>query len=273
MRRLLSRRAAEISAGRLREAAKAARRMLQAGDLEALHDFRTSLRRLRVTLSFYRSSLGKAASKSMLSKLKALARSTNPGRDAEVWARWLRRAKAPDPRVKAALESLAARFERERDRAYKDFRARSLRAFKEIEGELHHRLSRAMAAESKDSFILAAASAIQAAAKELSRRLGRLKEGADERDFHVARIRVKRLRYLLEPFSAKSLIAELKRLQTLLGELHDMDGLAKAGGPQAGPLARRRARRLEAAVRRDWLSSRGQKLIQEAVSFSRTLSR
>ena len=53
-----------------------------------LHDFRTSLRRLRVILSAYRKLLGPVASKGMRRRLKHLSRSTGAWRNTEVWADW-----------------------------------------------------------------------------------------------------------------------------------------------------------------------------------------
>jgi len=267
--------AGRIAAGLLRKAHDAACRMPRQADPEALHDFRTALRRLRVTLGFYRDALGKAASKEIRRGLKALTRRTNAGRDAEVWARWLRRRAAKSQsEIRLELEARAAQLEAERDRAYRAI-GRALRSFERIRRELDGRLARAVAAGA-EPFAPEASAAIQDASKEFCRRFRRLRKSSDERDFHIVRIRGKRLRYLLEPFAgrdvrARNLVRDLKRLQELLGELHDMHGLVPAGGPHAGRLARQRARVLESSVRRHWLRGRHLKLAREARDFGRSL--
>ena len=271
--------AGRIAASLLQRADQAAHRMPDQGDPEALHDFRTALRRLRVTLRFYRDALGNAASKDIRRGLKALTRQTNAGRDAEVWALWLRsRAAKSRADFRIELEGRAARLEAERDKAYRDIAGRALRAFDKIRSELHGRLSRVPAAGGAEPFRRAASAAIKDAAAELRRRFHRLKKSDDERDFHIVRIRGKRLRYLLEPFAggdvrAGKLIADLKRLQEHLGELHDMHGLIQAGGPHAGRLARERSRRLERSVRRHWLRSRHKRLAKDAWEFGKSLKK
>lgn len=68
---------------------------------------------------------------------------------------------------------------------------------------------------------------------ELDRRLQAIHTLADWDDAHAARITVKRLRYLLEPFTeempqAEPTIGRLAELQNLLGELQDAHALAGA---------------------------------------------
>ncbi|HSM61273.1 MAG TPA: CHAD domain-containing protein, partial [Longimicrobiales bacterium] len=61
---------------------------------------------------------------------------------------------------------------------------------------------------------------------DLEGRLAAIRAASDDREAHAARIRAKRVRYLLEPVAAElvgaaGLIARLQQLQDLLGDLHD----------------------------------------------------
>ncbi len=77
-----------------------------------------------------------------------------------------------------------------------------------------------------EPFALALAAAARDRATRLVERLGALGDAGDERGAHRARIAAKRLRYILEPVAhaapeARSAVRALKRLQDLLGDLHD----------------------------------------------------
>jgi CYTH domain-containing protein len=75
------------------------------------------------------------------------------------------------------------------------------------------------------------AAALRNGADELARHLAGISAITDEASAHAARIRVKRLRYLLTLFEkelpgAAAAIEQLKQLQDLLGDLHDLHRLA-----------------------------------------------
>jgi hypothetical protein len=75
----------------------------------------------------------------------------------------------------------------------------------------------------------------------------------DREAVHGARIAVKRLRYLLEPIAdersqATALVERLKRLQNVLGELHDLQVLQADLGVAVAEAAAERARHLHAAA-------------------------
>src|SRR5918999_1214042 len=74
----------------LDQAAAARPRLADPADTEALHDFRVGLRRLRSCLRAYRDCLEDSVPKKLARKLRRLASSTGPGRDAEVQIEWLR---------------------------------------------------------------------------------------------------------------------------------------------------------------------------------------
>src|SRR5690242_18356213 len=68
---------------------KTERRLADPRDLEALHDFRVGLRRLRSELSAYQAQLEDSVSPEMRRRVKKLARATNESRDVEVQLEWL----------------------------------------------------------------------------------------------------------------------------------------------------------------------------------------
>lgn len=82
------------------------------------------------------------------------------------------------------------------------------------------------AAERSPPFALILAAAARRCSTRLVNRLGELRAAGDEEPAHRARIAAKRLRYILEPTAAgaaeaRKAVRALKRLQDLLGELHD----------------------------------------------------
>jgi hypothetical protein len=73
---------------------------------------------------------------------------------------------------------------------------------------------------------------IQQHAAQLSDALERVREAANFKEGHTARISIKRLRYLLEPVARRAsrvrgLVPRLKEAQDLLGSMHDMHVLSE----------------------------------------------
>ena len=84
---------------------------------------------------------------------------------------------------------------------------------------------------------------------ELRERLAAISGANDENNIHKSRIRIKRLRYLIEPLrkelaEARALVRPLKHLQILLGELHDMQILEEEIAQGIEEAATEKARRL-----------------------------
>ncbi len=105
----------------------------------------------------------------------------------------------------------------------------------------------------------------------MDRRFKLLRRTEDERDAHIARIRVKRLRYLLDPFKDTGvLVQQLHQLQTLLGELHDLHTLAAEPFPKAAALARTEIKPLEDLLRKEWLTpKKDRRLTHQARAMAR----
>ncbi len=79
--------ASAVALAYLDDAVAAAKRLSDRSDAEALHDFRVTIRRLRVTLRTY-PSLQASVSRKLRRRLRRLVRATNPARDAEVQLAW-----------------------------------------------------------------------------------------------------------------------------------------------------------------------------------------
>ncbi|MFH1724430.1 MAG: CHAD domain-containing protein [Elusimicrobiota bacterium] len=240
------------------DAAKGAcKRLADDKDEEALHDFRVSLRRMRAVLRFYRPHLREAVPKKLVKKIRKTASLTGPGRDAEVQARWLGlREGRFAGRHRKGVRRLRFRIEAFRDESYARSVYRSRMDFRGWEPELRKGLSRTPRGRGKaePSLARAAIGLAGTAAARLGRLLGSIRSARDVRGAHQARIAGKRLRYLVEPLRFRSPAwkrcgASLKKLQDILGELHDMHVLADEVARVAGEERGRGADRLPGLVR------------------------
>lgn len=226
-------RGARLIALQLIDAArKTTPRLDNAEDAEALHDFRVSLRRLRSVLRAYRSQLKPPFPKKMIRRIKKIASATGAGRDSEVQAHYLREwePELPPAKRKGAAwlrEKLEERARENYSRPVEAARA----AFLELEPALLEALRppgfRPPAATVEPSFGRALADLSADTGATLSRRLAGIESARDIKRAHRARIEGKRLRYLIDILKGRSTawkrcVSNLKGLQDILGELHDM---------------------------------------------------
>ncbi len=215
----------------LDQAAEARPRLEDPADAEALHDFRVGLRRLRSCLKAYEDFL--EIPKKLARRLKRLAGSTGPGRDAEVQIEWLR-ARAPhlSAHHRAGLAWLLSRLEERKRDAYGEMEDEAEDEFAKVEEDLRARLSVYRAEihldpkEERPTLAGVTARILHAQVADLEKRLAKIGDAGDVEDAHEARIRAKRVRYLLEPLvdeipGAGPIVKRFKALQDLLGELHD----------------------------------------------------
>jgi CHAD domain-containing protein len=252
----------------LLDAARAALgRLADPDDTEALHDFRVALRRLRSTLRGFRAELGDAVPKKLQRRLRDLARTTGAGRDAEVQLAWIRdHAGALGRGSRGGLSWLRARLLDRRDRAYAAIGEDVAPQFRRLERRIRRALNRARTDRSPSpvSFGAAAARLLREQAAELEQQLGAASSTGDEAAIHGARIAVKRVRYLLESLGdvadAPPLAARCKKLQDLLGELHDAHVLVEELGDAVADAAAERARRLHALTVRTGPAGAGRAL-------------
>lgn len=245
-----------IALGLLAEAHAAATRLDDPKDGEALHDFRVAIRRLRSTLRAWRGEFSGSLKKKHHRALRELQKATGGGRDAEVALEWLSTQQddlhASHRRGLEWLQRrLQTRLEKAMTRAAGDIRKR----FHQIEETLSRRLERMVVelhlAEThrSPSFAGVLARRVREHGHEVVLCLTRATSKDFREDLHRARIRTKRLRYLVEPVrdhtrSASTIVKRCKRLQDVLGDLNDAHVLTSELGEAVEVAAAERARRL-----------------------------
>lgn len=280
--------ARRLALGFLDETAAAHARLEEGGDDKALHDFRVGLRRLRSTLRAWADHLTGSVGKKDRRRLSALADATGEARDLEVHAAWVQKrigglAEVERPGAERALNDLRA----DKEKADEGVRREVAKDFGRVRWRLGKQLRFYQVQIDVDqpeggprtSAVLARL--VDEAAERLRSRLDDVKDIDDQEEAHLARIAAKRLRYLLEPFTAElegaaDVVKRLKRLQDALGEMHDAhvllaripdpdgkrgdaDGDDEAAGIRALRSALEEERRANfAAVEEDWLHGRAE---------------
>ncbi len=248
-----------VALGLLSEASEAARRLVAGADDEVLHDFRVALRRLRSALRALRPWLEESVAPRHERRLRRLARSTNAARDAEVQLAWLatRRAELGSERLRAGLDLLIERLEPRRRAGPGP--ARLARRYRRAAEKLRRRLRKldridASGDPSEASLGAVLATLVGERIEALRERMHAIRDAADQEAVHRARIEGKRLRYLLEPLrglpraDARETVDRLKRLQDVLGELHDAHVLSGELREALVDAAAERARQVHAAI-------------------------
>jgi CHAD domain-containing protein len=238
----------------LDQAAEARPRLSDPADAEGLHDFRVGLRRLRSCLKAYDAWLD--VPKKLARRLKRLAGSTGPGRDAEVQIEWLRdRSPHLSSYHRAGLAWLIARLEERMRDAYEEMEDEVKDELGKLEKDLRARLSvyRAEihldAQAPRSTLAEVTADILHQQVEDFESRLARIDDPGQVEAAHEARIRAKRVRYLLEPLTeeipgAAPVVKRFKALQDLLGELHDAHVLEMELVEAVGAAAAERASRI-----------------------------
>jgi CHAD domain-containing protein len=217
----------------LDDAAKAYARITAGGDDEALHDFRVALRRLRSWLRAFREDLHGSIRRKDLDGLRHIAAATNPGRDLDVQLEWVRRSGGGlSRRRRQGARWMEEYLQAQRESASAALAAVVAEDFPRIRAKLESRLStfekpvRPRAAADVGTLAGAIAARLEPRYDDLAEALDAVHTISDEQRAHEARIRAKRLRYLLEPAGssmkeAKHVITRLTAMQDELGTLHD----------------------------------------------------
>jgi CHAD domain-containing protein/CYTH domain-containing protein len=241
-----------LALGHLDSAAAALDRMDDEDDVEALHDFRVSLRRLRTILRSYRPNFAPEVRMKERRAIRKLARSTGAGRDAEVLLDWLESVRDDlAPSEGPMADRLAAELRAERDWEYGDVLEKVGPRFRKLEKRLRRRLgSFELPAEPsrpgvERSFAATLNHVLPVYAAQLSDAVDAIHTPEDHDAVHAARIRGKRLRYLVESVATEVdgvdlLVDRLKGLQDALGDLRDAQLLELR--VRASDVARRKSR-------------------------------
>lgn len=225
-------RAARMVALALLDRMDAARvRLDDRSDVEALHDFRVALRRLRSWLRAYKGDLNDSVGKRSSRDLRGMARATNESRDLEAHLQWVAAQRGSlRPGMRGDVLRLERMLAAERRRADAAFRATLSASYAAVTARLRKNLSRYPMAvwdqQPGDRWALAAAERMGEAFLDLRSHLVAVEAVEDDDAAHQARIAAKRLRYLIEPLAgavdgAEEAVDLLKQAQDHLGSLHD----------------------------------------------------
>ena len=199
--------------------------------LDALHDLRVALRRVRSWLRAFRMDLDDSVSRKDRHRLRDIVDATNQGRDADVQVEWLRKASSRgDDLLRRGSKRMIELIREERDHDGAPLNGNSLDKFEKERARLIKRLSTVsepvrLPKAPPPTLAAAIGARLPAHFEILRNALDLVRSADDDRQAHAARIAAKRLRYLLEPAEdvrgCKSIIQQLKSLQDDLGELHD----------------------------------------------------
>ena len=207
-------------------------------DIEPIHRARVASRRLRAALGMFRACWKPKQVKAWNKQLRRLARNLGEARDYDVLIEFLASSLAgvSDRVLVPGIACLLSHVERQRQRV----QPRVLKAIARLENKgvlkAMQVAVRSILGEAEDAEFVAGEYALGQAGKNVRERLKKLLDespglaepGQHERH-HAMRIAAKRLRYTLElarPVYSSDLAGvgdAVKKLQTLLGEVHDCD--------------------------------------------------
>lgn len=211
----------------LRQANEASQRCKKLKDRTALHDFRVALRRLSTWLGACGVAFG--IEKRHYRKLRHLVRRTNDVRDHEVEIAWL---VAYRKNIDHAHRAILQREISRRRRAYR----KELIAVREQISQEWPKRSRSLRQRIKtphgDSFDIQLRDCVQPAVDALANALDEVTSLRNSTALHHARVRVKKLRYLLELFAKsddviRRYVDDLTAMQDCLGTSNDLSLLIK----------------------------------------------
>ena len=193
--------------------------------------------------------MGRVAGRKVRRRLRDLTLATNDQRDAEVQIGWLFAQRKQLAANELPGYSWMLRRVRDRKRRAHRSAGRELgRDFADVVRMMGNRLDDAEGPESR-SFRDAFFELLGPGTDGLRQSLDAIAGADDEESIHRARIQIKRLRYLIEPLrresaESRAAVRQLKELQALLGELHDMHVLEDELGSGIEETATEKARRL-----------------------------
>jgi CHAD domain-containing protein/CYTH domain-containing protein len=289
---------AQKAADKLTGLAKELRDGDTAGD-ESLHDFRVSIRRLRSWVRAFKPWLRDDLRRKQRRRFSRIADATRTARDASAHLEWLRKERsALGARRRVGRTWLSERLEGQR----RDGIDAALTAATDL-GPAIPKLTRrldsycAPVLESDDTarFGAVVGKSLLKESKELRRRLAAIHSFTDVKQLHRARIAAKNFRYVAEPVSdlirgGGAMIETLKRLQDVLGDVHDIHVFAHALVPATENPGGSRARRVSgllgiarllhergmdayARLESDWLSDAGAPFFERVSDLAAELGR
>jgi CHAD domain-containing protein len=200
------------------------------GEVEGIHDMRVAAKRLREAVRVLRPALPTRHHKALLRQVEALNDSLGLVRDADVIAGALLKIARRDPRAKP-LQHLAQSLSRDRDRHHQAL-LRFLRQlhqdnFEDLYDSVMEEMATAPAA-GQPTLGAFAHEAITTRLNEVEAHQDIINTPWEVEAFHRQRIRVKKLKYALEPFLAllpgiEESYDQIAEVQELMGLVHDCD--------------------------------------------------
>ena len=204
------------------------RDLIGGGKPDALHDYRTAMRRLRTLLRSLSHWLPDVSPGSRR-RLRDLMQLTGPARNLEVLLAWIEQHRlALTPSQRSGARWLSKRIEIQLATTNQEIQKRLAKKGVKVENRLRAELfSSLRVASSAPPANIALRRLFRQATGTLNRRLTAITAMTDRTTIHSARIAAKRLRYLLEPFSAElpdgaAMIQRLQELQDLVGGITDV---------------------------------------------------
>ena len=208
-----------------------------------------AIQRLRSLLRAYRPWLGSLAGRKVRKRLRELTRSTNIARDSDVQIEWLlERREKLDRLQRPGADWLLRQLRDRKRRNYRTAAAEVQRNFATVAELMKKRASDAEEADSRQ-FRSTSLEVLEPAVAEGRDRLTAIAGADDVKNVHRSRVQVKRVRYLVEPLrtqtpEARAFAKQLKDLQRLLGELHDVHLLESQLASAVEDAATEKARRV-----------------------------
>jgi CHAD domain-containing protein len=204
-------------------------------DLEYVHRARVAMRRLRAGMKFFDECFDARAGKRWRREIRRLAQELGDARDKDVQIEYVRGALAEihEPQYVPGIARLLVTFEHQREsvqvRVLKALdRFRQSRTAEEISATIKP-MAGHETVEPSEFVLRRAEEQIVSRLEELLAFESSLADASDQQQHHAMRIAAKRLRYTMEicrgAFAGKldPLLAPIKEIQSLLGEIHDRD--------------------------------------------------
>jgi CHAD domain-containing protein len=196
----------------------------KAPEADAVHDLRVAIRRCRSVGAVMQEVDPDSAWREMRRVPRKLFRRLGELRDAQVMEEWVKKLSAGEDSVRAQLHSAFAKKEPE-------LRQRALRAAEKFDEKVWERLEHRL--QNRARLVPPASLAAECLAverfEEAKELHGKAQRTESSEAWHALRIGLKRLRYTVESLLPEQYALwsdNLKRLQDLLGEVHDLDVLA-----------------------------------------------
>ncbi|HNY83753.1 MAG TPA: CHAD domain-containing protein [Anaerolineaceae bacterium] len=208
-----------------------------AEDIEAIHQMRVASRRMRSALAIFRSCFRSPLYKSILKDVRAVTGSLGTARDLDVQLAYLaeQAIKFDTPKLSPGIKRLRLRLAQKRDSVQPNVNA-AMKQF--IVDDVIAKLNQwaePLLAET-EAVYLYSPSLYLLGFDNISQRLNDLeakdtviRDPANVGELHAMRICAKRLRYTLEAFEdlyagqLKPYLSAVKKIQEMLGEVHDLD--------------------------------------------------